>query len=767
MPHPSPSTAPGPRATSRRGVRLALLIAGVLVALVVAAGVALVQFDWNRAKPWISERVSESAGRHFEIAGNLSATWHWPDPLAAGWRRWIPGVTLQAERITLGNPPGFGAPQAPTGEPSAVSDKAPDNAGDKGMGPRTNPALPQNKPATASPAPEETSTPAAQSAPMATVASASASLHLLPLLSRHLALDTVVLSAPDVALERRPDGHNNWTFTPRTPRNDGRAPWQFTVDQFTVRQGRLAYADPLRKLQLDARIDTLPPGRADGRYGVRFEVEGRFAKARVEGTGKAGQLLSLRDRVVNYPLQFEARAGSVATSVEGTLANPRALRGMDLQVMLQASSMADLYELTGLVLPNTPPFRTRGHLRGSLEPGHAVWDYSDFAGTVGESDLRGDLRYVSGAPRPRLSGTLASRQLRLADLGPVVGATPAEVSAGKRSGKVLPDKAFATERWNAMDMDIQFAGERVLRPESLPLENLSVHAVMSDAVLRLAPLRFGVARGQIETSVVVDSHPAPLAVQADARVRGLRLSALFPKVELVDKSLGHLDGALALRGTGNSVAKWLGTSSGQARLYVRDGTLSRELLNLAALNVGSVVVAKLFGDDREVQLRCAVADMEVRNGVAYPRTARLSTSEAVVEATGTVDLAREQLDLHIKPQSLQWKFFSLRTPLYVRGSFAHPDVGVEAGPLLLRAGGAIAAAVAAPAALALLPITVPGADDDTQCAPLLKQATQPVKAGRPGTPERRSPDPRTPPAAAPMAPSAPATASTPAPEPAR
>ena len=39
------------------------------------------------------------------------------------------------------------------------------------------------------------------------------------------------------------------------------------------------------------------------------------------------------------------------------------------------------------------------------------------------------------------------------------------------------------------------------------------------------------------------------------------------------------------------------------------------------------------------------------------------------------------------------------------------------------------------AALALLPVTVPGADDDAQCAPLLAQATQPVKAGRAGKPE--------------------------------
>ena len=470
-------------------------------------------------------------------------------------------------------------------------------------------------------------------------------------------------------------------------------------------------------------------------YGVRFDLKGTLGKARIEGQGKAGPVLTLRDKEVNYPLQFTAKAGSVETAVEGILANPGALSGMNLQVMLKGASMADLYALTGLVLPNTPAFQTKGQLQGSLQPGRAVWDYRDFTGTVGQSDLHGNLRFVSGAPRGKLSGSVTSRQLRLADLGPVLGtATTTSAKAG-RGGKVLPDAPFATDRWNAMDMDLKFAGQRVVRQGSLPLEDLSVHALLSDAVLRLDPLHFGVAKGKIESKVVLDSRNTPLTVHMDTRVQNLRLASLFPEVELTKKSLGRLDGAMALNGKGKSVAQWLGTSSGEARLYVRDGTLSRELLNRAALNVGSIVVGKLFGDDKEVQLRCAVADLAVREGVATVRTGKLSTNEAIVDASGTIDMAHERLNLHIKPESLQWKFFSLRTPLYVRGSFANPDVGVEPGPLLLRAGAAIAAAVVAPAALALLPVTVPGADDDAQCAPLLAQATQPVKAGSAGKPE--------------------------------
>lgn len=702
--------APPPSPRRRRWPRIALGVSGGLVGVVVIGAVVLTQFDWNRAKPWLNQTLSDATGRHVAVEGDLSATWQWPQTLDSGWRRFLPGVTLQGTQLVMQDPPGFARPGK-----------------------------------------------AAEPRPMARAEMARASLKLWPLLAREVAIDTLELTGPDVALARLGDGRNNWTFERQRAPDDITPRWTVEIDQLVVRQGQLAYADAGRDLDLSARIDTLneaaqaPAAESTATpasitasssaspapapvYGVRFELKGTLGKARIQGQGKAGTVLSLRDKEVNYPLQFTAKAGSLETAVEGILANPGALSGMDLQVMLKGASMADLYALTGLVLPNTPAFQTRGRLQGSLQPGRAVWDYRDFTGTVGQSDLHGNLRFVSGAPRGKLSGSVTSKQLRLADLGPVLStATTASAKAG-RSGKVLPDAPFATDRWNAMDMDLKFSGQRVIRKGSLPLEDLSVHALLSDAVLRLDPLHFGVAKGQIESKVVLDSRSKPLTVRLDTRVQNLRLASLFPEVELTKKSLGRLDGAMALNGKGNSVAQWLGTSSGEARLYVRDGTLSRELLNRAALNVGSIVVGKLFGDDKEVQLRCAVADLAVREGVATVRTGKLSTNEAIVDASGTIDMAQERLDLHIKPESLQWKFFSLRTPLYVRGSFANPDVGVEPGPLLLRAGAAIAAVVAAPAALALLPVTVPGADDDAQCAPLLAQATQPVKAGRAGQP---------------------------------
>lgn len=749
----SPATPAPHRPARRRWLRALLWTVSALVLLLAVVVVLIATFDWNRAKPWVNERVSESTGRHFAIEGDLRLRWTWPQPLDQGWRHWVPGVTIEAEQLSLGQPEGWQVEQEPAkGSDELPALPAPPDHLNKGRLPED---LPMGQPkdqrkdqpkgktkakegdAQASrPArdidtdsialsDEKLAPPARDAATMATAARATASLRLWPLLGRHVLLDHLQLEGPDLVFVRRKDGSNNWTF--KRPESTGPR-WRFQVAQLSLRGGLVGWTDGMRQMAVRARLDSLAQApSADFPYGMRFGLTGRIAKATVEAQGLIGPVLDLQSEQARFPVKLWAHAGSLRARAEGILDNPRALKGMDLQVRLRGSSMADLFPLTGLLLPRTPPFDTNGHLVGSLEPGRAVWDYEEFDGRVGQSDLRGTLHYASGKPRPKLSGDLASRKLRLADLGPVVGAPSTKQGQKTRqaaSGKALPAQRFDTSKWNAMDMDVRFKSDRIERPQALPIEDFSVHAVMDNGVLRLSPLRFGMAKGRLDIEAVVDSGAKPPKASLQGKVQGLQLSALFPEIELMKKSLGSMDGALGLEGRGQSIAEWLGTSSGDIRLYVRDGRFSKQLLDLAALNLGSVIVTKLFGADKEVQLNCAVADLTVKQGIARTRNVKLATPEAIIEATGQISLAQETMDLRIVPESLKWKFFSLRTPLYVRGSFAQPKVGVEPGPLLLRAGAAVAAAVVAPAALALVPLTVPAAEEDAQCQRLLAESSK-------------------------------------------
>jgi uncharacterized protein involved in outer membrane biogenesis len=273
-----------------------------------------------------------------------------------------------------------------------------------------------------------------------------------------------------------------------------------------------------------------------------------------------------------------------------------------------------------------------------------------------------------------------------------------------------------------MDADIGFNGKRIVHGEQLPIQDLQAHLLLDDGVLALDPLNFGVAGGDITSTIHLDGSVTPMRGRLDMKGRGLKLKQLLPSVESMKTSFGEINGDAALSATGNSVAALLGSADGELKLLMENGAISRELMELAGLNVGNYVLARLFGD-KPVTINCAATDFVAKDGLMTTRMALFDTDNALVDISGTVDFGSEELDLDITPHTKGVRVFSLRSPLYVRGTFADPDVGVHKGPLLLRGAGALAlGAFAAPAA-ALLPLIAPSRDRDaTPCAALLAQA---------------------------------------------
>ncbi|MFS9887033.1 AsmA family protein, partial [Salmonella enterica] len=102
-----------------------------------------------------------------------------------------------------------------------------------------------------------------------------------------------------------------------------------------------------------------------------------------------------------------------------------------------------------------------------------------------------------------------------------------------------------------------------------------------------------------------------------------------------------------------------------------------------------------------------------------PQIFAFDTENALINVTGTASFASEQLDLTIDPESKGIRIITLRSPLYVRGTFKNPQAGV-------KPGGAVAAALATlvtPAA-ALLALISPSEGEANQCRTILTQMKQ-------------------------------------------
>ena len=671
------------------------IISGTILVAIVLFFIVLATFDWNRLKPTINQKVSAELNRPFAIRGDLGVVWE-RQPGERGWRRWIPWPHVHAEDIVLGNPP----------------------------------AIPQ--------------------VTMVHLPRVEATLAPLALLTRTVYLPWIKLEQPDARLIRLSEKNNNWTFTlasdAASTERSASSGWSFRLDNILFDRGRIAIDDKVTRADITILVDPLgkplPFSEVSGEKGKEgaekagdyifgLQAKGTYNGQPLQGSGKIGGMLALRSEGEPFPLQGDFRSGNTRVAFSGTVSDPLNLGGVDLRLKFSGDSLRDLYDLTGVVLPDTPAFSTDGHLRATFQdPQGARFAYRDFNGRIGESDIHGSLTYSTGKPRPKLEGDVASRQLRLADLGPLIGVNASTKAAGgeqrkgkasaQPAGKVLPYDRFDTDKWQLMDADVRFKGGRIEHGGSLPISDLSTHVILQRGDLRLQPLRFGLANGTIAGSLHLQGNKKPLQGEANLQARRLKLKALMPKVEMMQKTLGEMNGDVQLRGSGNSVAALLGNSNGNLKLLMNDGLISRNLMEILGLNVGNYVIGQIFGDD-EVRVNCAAANINVTNGVARPQIFAFDTENALINVTGTASFASEQLDLTIDPESKGLRIITLRSPLYVRGTFQSPNAGVKAGPLIAR--GAVAAALATlvtPAA-ALLALVAPAEGDANQCRAILSQ----------------------------------------------
>ncbi len=665
---------------------------GVFLLLIVVLIVVIATFDWNRLKPTINQKVSTELNRPFAIRGDLGVVWE-RQKGETGWRSWVPWPHVHADDVILGNPPDI---------------------------------------------PEIT---------MVHLPRVEATLAPLSLLTKTVYLPWIKLQKPDARLIRLSEKTNNWTFDFAESEDKEAAAkpssWSFRLDNIIFDRGRVAIDDAVSKANLEIFVDPLgkalpfsevtgAKGKDDkgkvGDYVFGLKAEGRYNDQPLKGSGKIGGMLALRSEGTPFPVQADFRSGNTRVAFVGTVSDPMKMGGVDLRLKFSGDSLGELYELTGVLLPDTPPFETDGHLVAKIDPEKSsVYDYRDFNGRIGDSDIHGSLTYSTGKPRPKLEGDMESRQLRLADLGPLIGVDSGKGTKAQKvrkeappSGKVLPNDRFETDKWDVMDADVRFKGRRIEHGSSLPLSDLSTHIILKNADLQLKPLKFGMAGGTISANIKLEGDKKPMRGQAEIQARRLKLKQLMPDVELMQKTLGEMNGDATIRGTGNSVAALLGNGNGNLKLLMNDGLVSRNLMEILGLNVGNFLVGQIFGDD-EVRVNCAAANIDLVNGVARPQIFAFDTENAVINITGTASMASEQLDLTINPESKGIRIVTLRSPLYVRGSFKDPDAGVKAGPLIAR--GAVAAALATlvtPAA-ALLALISPSEGQANQCQVILSQ----------------------------------------------
>ncbi|VTU34234.1 putative protein involved in outer membrane biogenesis [Variovorax sp. SRS16] len=561
----------------------------------------------------------------------------------------------------------------------------------------------------------------------------------------------VALTHPELVFERQPDDRKNWILSDPSDKS----PSKLRIGTLSVDQGRLRYIDYGMPFSIDIQGSTFDPATQaqvkdakakpiNDRYTTQYDFKGKYHDAAFSGTALTGEVLSFQESGVPFPLKGSLVAGTTRVDVEGTIADADNISAIDTQLRIRGRTLANLYPFLLLPLPASPPYELQGHLilKGK------TYTMDDLAGRIGATDVTGHGTYVDKTPRPLLTADLHSKLLKLADLGPLIGVQTRE-SGGKPVASqaqtrnrpaakateqatdpdhLLPAGSFDGSRLQKIDADVSLDAARLEMPNALPLESIHASLHLHDSILKLTPLDFGFAGGTIASQVLLDAREPTLKSELQANFRGIRVDRLVPDKEAIAQGAGTVGATIELKGTGNSIADAAAKSNGRIAAAIAGGRISNLLDAASSLN-GGKVLELLVGGDKTIEVNCGGMAFDIKDGQGTSSLFLIDTEQTQILGSGTFDLARERFDFTIAPKPKRVGILSLRTPVRLYGSFRKPDFQIEKGPLLARAGGALALAAAAPFA-ALLPLIETGPGVNTNCAAVERQVGGAQKQAR-------------------------------------
>jgi uncharacterized protein involved in outer membrane biogenesis len=571
---------------------------------------------------------------------------------------------------------------------------------------------------------------------MADIDRIAVTIRLLPLITGDVDLRLLRFDRPHVVLYRDLQGRATWDFSDGKKKDQPmRLP---PIRNFIISDGRLKVTDAKRKLTFEGTVN------AAEQLGVTaqgFELKGQGHLNAQPFTAQVvgGPLLNI-DKDKPYPFDADIRSGDTYITARGAVPKPFDLGQFYMNTTARGPDLADLYTLTGVALPNTPPYS----LHGRLSREDTTWYIKGLGGRVGDSDLMGDLSVKTAGERPFLKADLRSKSLDFDDLGAIFGGAPS-TTAGETASptqkavastlqaeqRIFPDSTLKVDRVRAMDADVTYKALSI-RDAPIHLKSGSVRVKLNAGVLRAEPVTLQLPQGQVAGYVQLDARKATPVTNLDLKLTNARLEQLIPvKIGGRVPFSGSLVGRAKLTGTGNSVHKAMANADGEVMVVIPGGEIREAFAELAGVDVVKGLGLLLSKNQETTPIRCGVAHFQAVNGVFTADRIVFDTGPVLVTGGGSITMGDEKLNLKAQGHPKKFQLVRVILPVTAQGSLLRPKLGVQPGAAAAQGGAAVALGAFLTPLAAILPFIDPGLAKDANCTGLIAEAGQhgaPVKA---------------------------------------
>jgi uncharacterized protein involved in outer membrane biogenesis len=520
-------------------------------------------------------------------------------------------------------------------------------------------------------------------------------VHVLPLLMGKIKISKFSVKGITVTLLKNAQGAVNWSSQRPVDDKSGEPPkakQSIKENQLKLTSDSLVLA---KIVMADIAVDYHRPGMAEP---LQFKID------ECNGTMLPGKpfILSMKGKLRAEPYETEIEIGSLQELVEksssrmeiiteiartrfnfeGTLDLAKATQSLHLKTSVTGDHLDSLNGLLGLDLPPLKSYNAAAELAMRRER----IELTDFVIQIGKSQLTGMMTAEKSGGKPEVALALNSPLIQLDDFDVHEWApeksdssqSAAKEGQKKKPGTVKIEKLLSPKMLAKFNVRIDMKANKVMSGKD-ELGSGALTATLKDGRFTADPVRLNIPGGSF--FLAASLKPDIKAPEASVRMAienfdfGVPVRRAKPESDMG----GILNLDVDLKSSADSFDKLMANGNGYFDFSGRLQNLKAGIIDLWAVNVIAAVISRNKKDPS--QINCLVGRWTMKDGFLTPDVFLIDTTKIRICGKGQVNFKNGRIDLKMAPTPKKAEYFSLATPVEVKGKFSDFGVGIQPGGL--------------------------------------------------------------------------------------
>jgi len=452
---------------------------------------------------------------------------------------------------------------------------------------------------------------------------------------------------------------------------------------FTLKGGNLDLSDPESSSgliigNLDGNIGATPGSPiAIGLNGV---IDTTPVKISLQGL----PLVQYVEDPGELPVRIAFEAAGAELGFNGAVDLPVDSGTFNLAMTLKGQQLDSLNEFLNIDLPPFGPYS----LSTQFVASETGYDLSNLEIQLGNSDLTGSMSFNESDEKPDVTIQLVSKVLQLDDFelgewqpdgkkdpGKNENKTKGQPAEGKSTKITAVPSFLSPESLSRFNGTLSIEMAQVLSGNDT-LGKGELKTILQDGRFSIAPLHLDLAAGTAMLEFSFYPSAEETEIHLETTVKNLDVGIFARRAKPESTMGGTLSLDIELDSTVPELRYLMAHGKGHFDLAFVPVNLDARLMDLWAVNLLSAIASKVDGEKTSV-INCLVASFGMEDGLMSERTLFLDTTHMSVEVEANIDFKTEEFKVKAAPKAKRPEFFSLATPINVKGSFEEFGVAIN------------------------------------------------------------------------------------------